>query len=209
VAIPGPWDLVVVTGPSIEPITRAEAKEHLRVDHNAEDAYIDGLVVACREWLEKVSGRALLTQTVRQVHSGFPGGRTTHSLSMQTSDPIPLLRYPVQSISAITYLDDDDATQTVGASVYRLEADTAPCQVVCKVGQSWPIVLTRPGAVKITYVAGATAADQVPQMAKHLIKLLLGHFYENREETISGTIIAKLPRGVRDLLWQFRVNIIV
>lgn len=43
-----------------EPITREEAKRHLRVEFDDDDALIDGLIVAARQWAEDFLNRPLV-----------------------------------------------------------------------------------------------------------------------------------------------------
>lgn len=45
------------------PVTIAEAKAHLRVDHNADDALIDGYLVAAAEWFENETRRKFAEMT--------------------------------------------------------------------------------------------------------------------------------------------------
>lgn len=42
-----------------EPITLAEAKAHLRVEHDADDAYISALITAARQYCEEFQNRFL------------------------------------------------------------------------------------------------------------------------------------------------------
>ena len=43
----------IATAPSVEPVTTAEMKTHLRVTQSNDDTYIDSLVVAARQQAEK------------------------------------------------------------------------------------------------------------------------------------------------------------
>ena len=49
--------------PAGEPLTLAEAKPHLRVDLNDDDALITALISAAREQVEFLTGQRLITQT--------------------------------------------------------------------------------------------------------------------------------------------------
>ena len=44
--------LKLVSPPEVEPLTLAEAKAHLRLDTDADDAYVSALITAARERIE-------------------------------------------------------------------------------------------------------------------------------------------------------------
>ena len=52
----------------------------------------------------------------------------------------------------------------------------------------------------VTYVAGWTTAELVPETVKQAMRLLIGHWYENREDTQSGMVNRAIENGVRALL---------
>lgn len=45
---------------AVEPVTLDEAKKHLRVEFNDDDALIEGLIVAARQWAEDFLNRSLV-----------------------------------------------------------------------------------------------------------------------------------------------------
>lgn len=53
----------LIAGPAAEPLTLAQAKNHLRVDASEDDALITALLVAAREQAEFLLGQRLVTQT--------------------------------------------------------------------------------------------------------------------------------------------------
>jgi hypothetical protein len=61
-------------------------------------------------------------------------------------------------------------------------------------GVTWPSTYVRPDAVTVTYVAGWTAAASVPACLRAWCLQAVATLYENREQTITGTIAAELPR---------------
>src|SRR3989442_14053609 len=122
------YSLAVVTPPGTEPVTRDEAKLHLRVTGTDDDAYIDGLITAAREYLEKIENRAFITQTLRMQLDSFPDlpnatlkffiptysveSYLARAISLM-SGPLRLFRSPCISITSIKYLDANGTLQTL------------------------------------------------------------------------------------------------
>ena len=59
--------------------------------------------------------------------------------------------------------------------------------------------------VKITITAGFGAADDVDEGLKVAIKMLVGHWYDNRETVVMGMSAIELPMAVSALLARYRV----
>ena len=55
--------LTILTAPALEPVTLSEARLHCRVDSTDENALLTALIVAAREHVENLTGRALITRT--------------------------------------------------------------------------------------------------------------------------------------------------
>lgn len=168
-------------------VTWDQAEKHLRLDGDtSEQAMVEALVAAATQHLDGWSGilgRALVTQTWRQDFDGF-----RYCLRL------PLA--PVQSIETVTYYDGDNAQQTLGSDVYELRTDELGPYVGLKPDQSWPGVYGRIDAVSVTFVAGYGAASAVPQAIKQAILLMVGSWFEGREETVIGVSVGSLPTSV-------------
>lgn len=187
--------VVRTAAPASEPITLAEAKLHLRVDGDDEDALIAEKLSAAIEFIESATGLALITQTFRATLDGFP---------LIAPYKIELPRSPAVSLTSVKYDDDDGVEQTYTGA--RLDINTVPARVFpSRADGTWPSIEGGPSAVRLLFVAGGAAADVSPR-AKAAILLMLGHFFENREATIAGTIIAELPLGLQTLLGQLKVR---
>ncbi len=59
------------TAVSVEPITLAEAKLHLRVDHSGEDTFISAAIVSARQKAEAICARRFGTQTWELTFNSF------------------------------------------------------------------------------------------------------------------------------------------
>lgn len=187
--------LTRTVAPAVEPLSTAEAKNHLRVDTADDDILIDALIKAARERVEDLSHRALITQTWRYSLDAWPEG-----------DVILLPRPPLVSVSQIQYLDTAGSPTTWASSNYIVDTDSEPGRVVLAYGISWPTETLYPSApIQITYDAGYGAAgSNVPQHLRQAILLLVGHWYENREATVGGAIIREVPLAVESLILQDR-----
>lgn len=183
-----------VSGPAVEPLTLAEAKAHLRVDHTVDDALITELIKAAREHAEGYLKRVLITQVWQWKRDGFGH----HALELPLS--------AAQSVDSIQYVDSAGVTQTWAAANYQVDLDSEPGRVSPAFGYQWPLPDTRFNAVIITFTVGYGAAgSSVPAPIKQALLLHIGHMHERREQTISGTIIAEIPMGYEALMFPYRV----
>jgi len=170
----------VVTGPTSEPVTLTQAKKQLEISTSdtAHDDQLTLLIQAAREQWEHDTDSCCLTQTL------------SVTLEEWEDDEIYLPKRPVQSITSITYYDTGNTQQTLSTSVYSLDA---ACRAVrLKYMQIWPAIVDRWDAVTVTYVAGYTNASSVPAIAKQAILLLVGHYFENRDQLL-GESMQTLP----------------
>lgn len=174
---------VRVTAPATLPVTLAEAKAHLRVEHGDEDVLIQAFIAAATERLDGwagVLGRCLMLQTWRQDFDGFA----------------PMLRlplHPVAAVSQVAYVDTASANQIAASSLYDLLRDDAGDYVALKPGQSWPATGVVNVPVSITFTAGEAAA---PAPIRAAILLMVGDLYANRETAVVGVSASAVPMSV-------------
>lgn len=169
-----------------------EAKRHLAVSHDDDNALIAGLIAAATQHFDGwsgVLGRALVTQSWRQDFCGF-------------SSRMALPLGPAASITSVTHFDSSNVTQTLATSVYGLFTDARGPYVGLKPDQAWPSVYSRPDAVSVTYVAGQDAGD-VPAQIKTAILLLVAHWYERRE-AVGAEALSEIPFGVQAMIAPLR-----
>lgn len=182
--------LKLITAPSTQPVTLAEAKVHLRVDNTDEDALIGALVDAATSAAEHATGRALMAQTWEVTFDAFP-------------DAVELTRTPVQSITSITYADETGAPTVLNSSLYALDAadEFGHAYAVPVYDGAWPSTRDEINAVKVRYVAGYAT---VPPGIKQWILLQVGTMYANRESVNVGNITTDF-KFVDALLYRYKV----
>lgn len=169
--------LARITAPAAEPVSLAEAKLHLRVIHDAEDASISRMIRAAREHLDGrdgILGRALVTQTWELVLDSFPVG------AIQI--PLP----PLQSITSVKYLDAGGVEQTLDTAEYVVDTASEP-GCIAPVDQ-WPATQDTVNAVHIRFVAGYGDASAVPAALAQAILLAVGDLWANRQTGLERPI---------------------
>lgn len=186
--------LKLITAPATEPVSLTEAKLHIRVDNNADDTLITNLIKVAREFCEAWQRRAYVTQTWELYLQRFPSLREI---------VIPLS--PLQSVTSLTYYDEDDMPDTFTGFDEDLVRE--PGRIYLQHDESWPSVTLRPvNGVVIRFKAGYGNAASVPMTIKQAILLLIGHLYENREAVdTSGKNAIEIPLAMRALLNQNKV----
>lgn len=213
--------VVLITPPVLEPITLAEAKEFLKVSVSDEDTLIQALITVARQSVETISNRRLIEQTIDYVLDFFPPGGyrnndcgfaasilRTAGLPAYTAAGSPQLIQlpvsPVSSISSIQYVDTDGATQTLSGSAYQVDIKSKiPRLIPSFSAGTWPATRDQLNAVTIRFVAGySDDPEDVPEQFKQAIRLLLAHWYENRE--IVGQVTEEIHRTLTMLMWQVR-----
>lgn len=186
----------LVTAPAEEPVTLDEAKDHLRVDGTDEDALIMGYIKAARRQCELISRRAFVTQTWELALEGWPN-----------CGYLVLGNPPLQSVVSVTYIDSAGVTHTMTSGDYVVDTLSEPGRLLLGYGKVWPTVTLQPGpAIRVRYVAGYGMPVAVPETYKQAIKLLIGHYYENREAIViqAGAVATQVPMAVDALLMTER-----
>lgn len=188
---------VLQTGPVKEPVTLANMKLHLRVDVSDDDDLITAYSLTARRTCERIARKKFITQTWDLWDDGFAGVGTIQLLKSMS---------PLQSVTHIKYWDEDDSESTFNAANYIVDTYSQPARIVLKTDQTWPAdVLREVNGVNIRVVVGFGDDEaDVPEEYNQAIKLLVGHFYENREDIIVGSQVHEVPMGVKDLLWLDR-----
>lgn len=177
----------LVVPPSTPAVTLAEAKEHLRVTHSAEDSAITALVAAATAHLDGangVLGRAIMPQSYDLLLDRFPSGA------------IKLPVGPVVSVTGVWRTDDEGDEELVPAEDYEVDAGERDGWIVPV--SSWPSTMETINSVRVRWVAGTGC----PTPVRMAILLLVGHWYENREAV--GAAASELPLGVSALISPWR-----
>ena len=187
----------LVTAPTVPPVSLADLKAHLRVDHDDDDAYIAGLAEVATTSVEDYCQRALVAQTWRWILGGWPND----------GERVP--RAPFGELVSISYVDADGATQSLEVDQFTVAGVEDP-RIYRAAGVTLPSVRSGPAVVTITFTAGYEPGSGddtsiIPAPLRHAVAMTVAHFYENREATLINVRGEDLPRGVDHLLARYRV----
>tara|TARA_R110000868_G_scaffold62906_1_gene189850 strand:+ start:220 stop:888 length:669 start_codon:yes stop_codon:yes gene_type:complete len=202
--------LKVITGPSIEPITLSEARNHLRLDLDVDDTLVNTYIQASRNWAENYTGRAFINRTMQMFLDGFRIGDSPLWEGMKTgpyvvnySNIIELGLTPVSSLSSINYYTDDDTQHVWAASNYYVDLISEPAKIVIRDGGTYPTSLRPANGLEINFVAGyGDNTTDVPQAIRLAMLQFMAYLYEHRGD-YDGNIEA--PSILRGLLEPFKV----
>lgn len=183
--------VIVVTHPTVEPVSLGEAKAHLGImpDQTDDDASLVGMISAARRLIERRLSLALATQQLRakyDVADGFGWSRTGGYPGLS----LPVSRLIV-GISTPLVVDVDDVV--ISPVTYVVDPDEAP-----------PVVrfTTMPtihdySTLSVTYWVGLNGP--LPPQLRAALLLYVGHLYANREASTSANV-SEVPMAFEALL---------
>lgn len=157
-----------------------DACKHLRIEHSDDDDYVQGLVEAATAHIEGPSGigLALHDQTWQLRIDGLPRC-------------FRIALGPIKEIISITV----DGL-TLDPTLYRLFGEEVRGSYMPRIHAD----------TLVTFTAGF-GDDLVPADLIHAAKLLVGHFYANREAAVAGgkaMEVLAIPMGVEAILSRYR-----
>jgi len=213
------YDLKLVTAPTVEPLlvggdAKLDVKFHLSVEAPTaiQTAYLNNLIKAARIWAENFTSRMFIEQTWDLL---LPGGFPSSPYFALSSNEIRIPRVPLKATGGIThvkYLDTAGAQQSLTAGTdYVVAARGEAALVLPAYGKSWPATRDWIDAsgnypVEVRFIAGyGTVGTSVPENFRQAMLLLIGHWYENREE-VSEAAVAQVPMAAEALLAQDRFH---
>jgi uncharacterized phiE125 gp8 family phage protein len=187
--------LRTITPPSSDPVSLAELKAHLRVDFVDDDALISSLSTVATIHAQNKTQRRFVKQTLELVLQSWADGRIR----------IPVAPVLLDGIVSIKYVDFSGVTQTLDPTAYVVKTDGYTVSIIATYGTIWPIVFPfSPEPIVIRFTAGETDPANVAPNIKHAIKMMVGHFYENRNSVVvaesSRANAIAVPQAVDDLL---------
>ncbi|WP_435656110.1 head-tail connector protein [Brucella pituitosa] len=178
----------VVTAVSQEPVTLGMARQQCRAERYADDGSIAPdvdddlfrlLISSARDHVENICGQFFAPCDVEANCDDF-------------SDLRRIDVAPVKEVLAISYVSPDGADETFPVSDFELRSDGLDASIILKAGKNWPI---KQNGSRVNVRLKVGNDNPAPTVIRAML-LLIGAWYENREETVIGVSIGQLPTFV-------------
>jgi uncharacterized phiE125 gp8 family phage protein len=180
-----------ITSPAVEPVSLAFAKTHARVDTEADDLYIQSLISVAREYVEDILDITICTTVWEVKYDLFPIWA------------IILPRLPMQDKTiTVTYRSGDGTYSTLSSAnaAFQVDASVLPGRIYPQWATAWPATRGDENSVTVRYTAGyGDDGRTAPAVTKHLICLLVAHFYDTRQPAVTGAPVS-VPQTFETLL---------
>jgi uncharacterized phiE125 gp8 family phage protein len=186
--------LQLIEPPAALPISLSEVRQQLRVDYEGEDEILARLISTAVAYTDAQGalGQAMITQKWGQWVGPNP------------TQIVRLMLGPLVEVTAVKYYDTDGNLQTDTLANYEITGTEFSTTVGPKSGNNWPVTAQRPDAIRIEYTAGyGSTSSAVPQSIRHALMLLVGHWYESRENTGVENLM-NIPFGFDALIGMHR-----
>jgi uncharacterized phiE125 gp8 family phage protein len=184
---------ILLTAPAVEPVSLDEARAFLRVETHDDDEVIAALIASSRIHVETETRRALITQSWRIVLDAWPADAR-----------IGVLPAPLQALSAARIYDFDNHAQEIDVAALVVDRGASALIVA-------PWALPAPGRIAAGIELDVTAGygddtTDVPEALRQAMRLLLGHWYDNRGVVAPGpSQVAAMPETVAALIAPYRM----
>jgi uncharacterized phiE125 gp8 family phage protein len=222
--------VAVITPPEGSPLSLSLAKAQCRVDasNTDDDVLIQSLIDTATAWIDGPGGwlgRCLMPQTLELRLDSFYENDWRHRSGRciwEQGGWDDWARWPMQhriklpyppfiSLISITYEDINGVDQVLTSTGWNVDAEG---DLESAWDVPWPAGRVDADAVRIQYAAGyptgpgAQPVPTVPAPIIHALKMLVSHWYQNREAVVgvdNRDSSTEIPIGVENLLAPLRV----
>ncbi|MCK5518882.1 MAG: phage head-tail connector protein [Alphaproteobacteria bacterium] len=205
------YRLTETTPPASEPLTLAEIKTFLRIDHSNDDAIVTDLISSARQICESVTGRSLITRSYSLFLDFWPDASITEWWDgvREGADVVGKIRVlslpkpPLLSVTLIKVYAADNTYAEFPSVSYYVDTAGIPGRVVLTQGASPPTPGRAANGIEIQFTAGYGATVQnVPALLRQGMKQVIAHLYEHRGDSTDQALFAS---GADVIFQSYRV----
>lgn len=207
----GDFSISYIAPPTSEPLTLAQAKDHLRLPQDLTDfdSKLNLFIPGARAYLEDSFSLRIMKQQVLLTFSQFP-----------RQDRLRLPVWPIQSVDVFKYIGVDGTAYTLnvgatgGAGVQLLSRlNRKPVELVLPFAAVWPAqILTTADGIQISLTCGYMNGKSpetlpLPPSIQQAMCLMLAHWWDNGAAVTVGTLMQSkaLALGVDEIMASERL----
>ncbi|MDA9755379.1 head-tail connector protein [Flavobacteriales bacterium] len=183
-------------------ISLADAKAHLRVEHDDDDTLINTYMEAARDMVERYTGVTLDSTTKFAMYVDHLHAHHLHEWTNIHLGPHVRLDVDRAQTMGVTYLHTDGRRVVLDASDYQFDGVSYPARL--RIIDMPTDVDDTINAWRIDMEAGHTQST-LPSALIAAMLLIIGHLYENRQD-VSTMRTYELPVASRHLMNPFRLK---
>lgn len=180
---------VTVTPPASLPVTVAELKRNLQIEHTEKDTYLEELLEAAIDYAETKLGWYLGSRVMDMYRDSIPDNKIMY-----------ITRGPVAASGvSVAYIASGETDYTVlSPDDYQLDIIDRSARILFTEVPTYNTERLSP--IKVRYTAGYSDTDLIPKKVKRAVVLLATEMYLNPENKAS----VRFPAS--DNLLHFEVN---
>jgi len=184
----------LITDLATEPVSTAQMKQWLNIDDACTefDTMIAAMIPAARKMVENLTG--------------FKLGEATFDISFTGFDVELWLEVGgVTTVSSLKYYDGTNVLQTISATNYLTQLVEFPYMIYPAYNYTYPVTYDRWNAVIVNVTTGATA---YPAPLLTALKMMVGHWFENRQDVVTGHSANEIPKTSGYLIDIYKLPIL-
>jgi uncharacterized phiE125 gp8 family phage protein len=191
-------NIAIKTPPTLEPLTRSEAKNYLKIDSTDDDTLIDGFIKSARQYCEKFQNRIYIETVLTFSLNRIPG----------MSEEIQLPYLPIVSVDSITIKQKGtDADIEIDSDMYDVDLESGKIVFNSDFDVEYDAdLMPTYNCLVIEFTAGyGDSAAAVPETVKQAMLLILDHWNSHRAAVTEGNKMTEVPLTADALLQQDRI----
>lgn len=182
-----------ITEPAFIAVTLARLRTNSNIPNGQDEDFLLEALKTAEDYVERYLECTIGLAEWRLTLDNFPrhAGRDIPLL-------IPL--WPIRSVAELQYVAADGAQTVLPLNQIVQPIGNGRYHLRLKKGFSWPATDCSPNAIAIRFNAGWPTQAKVPATLTQAIRMLVSHWYENREAVLVGTNSKEIELGVNSML---------
>lgn len=165
-----PASIEVTTAPTTLVVSVSELKTHLRISHSSDDTYLQTVINAAVQFVERYTRRVLPATTFKAYYDSVAD--------------LLIPRYPISAITSIQYYDYANVLQTIDSQYYFTDLKDNPARVWFT--KEFEVYTDRPAACIVTFTAGQ-AVNAIDAGLKQVVMMICADMYGQRQTLVHGS----------------------